>query len=399
MKQDRYRNLSREKGLAELTPDEDALAETILAEMVSGDAAFVERIKGIANPALALALIERVPHRDERAVPLLSEIRKSFPDKEVQKAVKRVLFRMKQAGVPVVNLYEKEDQEVPILKPVQRPEPVARCSVPYGWEGTRAVIVEVPLRGRIWELVAAMVSPDQGFLEVMSATLERGNSHEVAKQLSQQFGTLFETSLSHAMVLLEGARNRNLALGKEIPADYASRRLILQRLAPAPSLPNVWDMLSVAEEADYPLAKDEMTWLLNQPIMENWIIDYQELVPLMQGLVDVEASPLLLSPAQKFQRATDIQKKVTEQIFTPQRRQASKMRFQEMAYAFLKSEEPENALLCLKASVVVQKEDSDFFMNPVLHALVERSMGYYMTLNRQRAEKEKETSSLILNTR
>ncbi len=60
------------------------------------------------SPQLAVALVERLPLDSARTPELLECIAKIYQQKEVKKAVKRRLFKLKQRGfaIPDVNLEE-----------------------------------------------------------------------------------------------------------------------------------------------------------------------------------------------------------------------------------------------------------------------------------------------------
>ena len=66
-----------------------------------------------------------------------------------------------------------------------------------------------------------------------------------------------------------------------------------------------------------------------------------------------------------------------KEIFSPERRQLLKRRLEEMGYIFFKLGQEETAGLALAAAHAVDQESTILKANPVIEALLERSLTFY----------------------
>ncbi|NQT55357.1 MAG: hypothetical protein HQ551_03935, partial [Desulfobacteraceae bacterium] len=200
-----------------LNQEQEALITTLLQEIGSADPA--EILAKIPDSRCAQVLIDRLPLNDGSSIPLLLALREAFKEKNVVKAIKRALFKLKRRGVSTEAFHPEEGDSSTILKPSQKEPP--RCYVgTVDGTGLRAVVIIVHRRGKGLDTGLGVVSDEQGIQEFFYRNLSKRSAKEMKDNFSRDAGPLVETSLSHAATILEEAYQRHLTLNSDVPADY-----------------------------------------------------------------------------------------------------------------------------------------------------------------------------------
>ena len=115
MKKKKKQNKKKSPGIPALTPEEKTHLDALLKDPNAVDLSGVE--KQVTSPALALALMDKWPLDDPRTVDFLLAVRKAFDHKDVQKAAKKVLFKLRQKGISVPGEASVEDTSILKFKP------------------------------------------------------------------------------------------------------------------------------------------------------------------------------------------------------------------------------------------------------------------------------------------
>ncbi|MDZ7695615.1 MAG: hypothetical protein U5R49_01360 [Deltaproteobacteria bacterium] len=382
---------------AALSETERLLVTSLLENIDGSDPS--EIVDQIPHPRAAKALVESLPLDHPSIVDLLGRLKARFDEKSVQKAIKRILFKLKGRGVAVEGLYDTDDPAPITFKPADSAPPQAYVGV-LDSMGNRAVMFSLtPKTGGV-EFGLGVVSDEKGIQEFLFGKM----SKKRAKELRQQFSagsTLVETSLPHFTSVLEEAYQASLVLGNEVPQDYLELRAWLSAHESPPDGPPTYDLVGGTVATDDPLTDSEINDLLDHPLMADWIIELGSLRPFMEAIIDSEDSPLILSAEQKAQRAIEIKQRCATELFPSEKRRLLKSRMEEMAFIFHKMEEGSPLVpVCLKVAASMDEEDSDFRKNRFLFRLVDQSMTRYFDIAREDSEgdekKEDHASSPIL---
>ena len=123
------------------------------------------------NPGTEEGVAERlasVPH--EAAVKILQCLLKETVKKEVQRTVKRSLYRLKSKGIPVVEMSLDKSQS--ILRPPQI-EPPKGFGTGIDLHGQRMLMLVNPHSGRGWTVMHGMVSDIQGLINFIGEEMTR----------------------------------------------------------------------------------------------------------------------------------------------------------------------------------------------------------------------------------
>jgi len=357
-----------------LSPEEEALLESLLQDLPKISPSNLN--EEIPTPGLARALVDRLPVHAPEAPAILSAVREGFGQKEVQKAVKKALFRFRQSGVDLPE--EAPEPASPVFRRIEKPVASAYLG-PVDGMGNRAVLISVP-RVKGVEVGMGVVNDEQGILEFLYGRYNRKQAREVEEIFFQRVPETVETTLSHAATVIERAYE---CKGTGRSANhYLQLRPWLLEHAPLLDRPPIYELLSLDGPAGNILTESQIRKLLEHKLMDSWIIDLEELKPIVAEIVKVEESPILVSETQRIERIRGIREASIPKLYPDARRALMKGRLEEMAYLFLKLGEETHARLSLAAALSLDEKDTLLRVNPFLRELLDRCLDLYLEESR-----------------
>jgi len=331
----------------------------------------------IPRPRLALAFLEGLPLEGTEMVDLVLALKQAFSEKDVQKAARRTLFRLKQRGIPV------PDEDTDGL-PRFTPKPLAEASSPSAFIGpldgfgSRAAFIMIPQVPAGVDLGMGVVSDEKGFIEFAYGRFSKKRAREMKELFFEQVVYLVETSPSHVATVLEASYVKNKSAGDRANGDYLRLRPWLLEKAPPLGKSPVYEVIPTETVDEEVPTESQVERLLAHDWMETWIIDPQEIGPLAEEIIKVEESPILVSKEQRANRVQDLKEDHLKRIFPEEKQRLLKGRLEEMAYLLNKVGEEPLARIALSAALTLEKEESSFRANPFLRRMVERSLAYYL---------------------
>ena len=365
----------KKTALPSLPAAEETLIISLLKEIKNTDP--YEITAKIPDSRLAQILVERLPLSDEQSIPLLSAINDCFNDKQVHKAVKLALFKLKRAGVQVKDIHSEKRGTSTILKQPQEEKPVVYIGPVNDMTGSRATLIALhkPMEG--YDVGLGIVSDENGIQQYLFGTYSKKRTKKVIDHLSQIAGPLVETSLSHSFTILENAYKCHNDLNSNPPAEYLELRPWLLENASIRDKPVIYDFMPEESISGTILTDSQLEKLFEHDLMENWLIDFERLKPFMEDSMKVDDSPIVLTEAQKFDRTREIKNKGIEELFPASKRDLLKYRLEEMAYIFLKLDKEEYSEISLIAARTMVQESTILTTNPVIEFLLEYSYSFY----------------------
>jgi hypothetical protein len=360
-----------------LLKSEETLVTSLLEDFKN--VAPAEIAARIPHSHLAGIFLERLPLDNEFPVPLLIALDEAFNDKKVHKLVKRILFRLKQKGVPVDESFPQRASHDAILTRTQKEDPVAHIGPIAGTIGSRAVLIVLQSAVKGYQAGIGLVSETEGILQFLYGPFSKKRLKEIKGSLSQEAGPLVETSLSHAATILEIAYRRHMELHSDAPSQYPELRPRLLENATILDRPIIYDFVPEIP-GDGTLTDSQLGKLFAHNLMGSWLIDFEDLKPFMEDILKVEGSLIVLSDTQKADQVRQIKEKSIEGLFPGPRRALLKHNLEEMAYFFYKLDQDEYSRMALTAARNLDEEDTILRKNMVIEFLLERSMQYYMDL-------------------
>ena len=296
--------------LAEALRAGEAAPESVLGEdwelarrMLDG-----EPVGPDALPAeLALAVLEAAVAL-RRVAP--AEQLATSSDREVAKAARRALYRLRSAGVATPERERPAEAPAPAAPPPAETLP-GFASLPDG-TGQRALLLAHPVRGGV-EVVEALVSDELGLLSLSRAEMSRSAWRKLARRPEME--RLLPLPAEEGRALLAEAVRRNLETRTPFPpdADVALRHLGIEaetgELAPLPP----------PEEGDAVLAVESGA-LHREPEFAAWLPPEPELKRLALRVDELRTSPLALSPEQQAEALRERIRAQAEEFFDEPRR-------------------------------------------------------------------------------
>jgi hypothetical protein len=334
----------------------------------------------IASPELAQAFVEGLPTQEPEAVPALLAVREAFPQKNVQKAIKKTIFKFKQKGISLPDLESEKGPSI-LTRTLEVADPSAFLG-PIDGTGSRGVLLILPQVPKGVDVGMGAVSDELGFIQFFVGRYSNKRLKEVKEIFFSSFDNAVETPISHAATLLERAYSKSEEGLNELSRGYLQLRpWILENVSLLEQSP-VHDLIPLDSISEGTLTSSQIERLLAHELMKTWIIDPEKIKPLMEDIQKVKESRILVSDAQKTDQINEAKRKSISEIYSGDKRLLMKWRLEEMAYFFFKLGEEEMARLSLAAAQSLDEKDSSLLINPFLEAIMERSL----TFHRQTAQ-------------
>ena len=338
----------------------------------------------IASPELAQAFVERLPTQDPEAIPALLAVKEAFPQKNVQKAIKKTIFKFKQKGISLPDLEPEKGPPI-VGRRLDVADPSAFLG-PIDGTGSRGVLLILPQIPKGVEVGMGAVSDELGFIQFFVGTYSKKQLQEVKKIFFSSFDRAVETPISHAATLLERAYSKSKEGLNELSRGYLQLRPWILENVSLLEQSAIYDFIPTDSISEPSLTTSQIEKLFSHELMKTWIIDPDKLKPLMEDIQRVKESRILVSDAQKTDQINEAKRKTISEVYSEGKRLLMKGRLEEMAYFFFKLEEEEMAGLSLAAARSLDERDSPLFVNPFLEAMVERSLSFHMQAARETQE-------------
>ena len=355
-----------------LTLEEENLLSSFLEDRKNIDLSIIK--DQIQSPQLAQALVEKLPVDDPETLNQVLAIRETFSQKNVQRAVKKTIFRLKQKGISVPG--PDSLKKTPILsKNPESAEPSAYLGAIDGL-GNRAVFIALPQIPMGVDVGMGVINDEEGIIHFVFGSNSKKRMREVKNMFFESIGHMVETSLPHAATILERAYTLNEGGIGESSSGYLQLRPWILENVSLLERSVIYDFIPLESVSREILTPFQIDQLLGHELMKSWIIDPNNLKPLMDEIQKAEESPIFISEEQKANRINEVKENGIAKLYPDSKRLLLKNRLEEVAHVFFKSEEEANARLCLTAALSLDEKDSFLGVNPFLKTMVERSLDF-----------------------
>jgi len=331
---------------------------------------------------------------DQSALETLTDLDRAGTDKEVQREVRRSLYKLAQKGL---SASRPESQKAPLQKAVLnlRPEVEGYLSSVDG-AGGRLVWLAKPQAGSGMQLLQGMVSDRDGLVRVGGTIIRRRELRRMAQDIRERHGvTMISVPWEYAdQILYEGFEKAEVP-GRSGLEEFSSLRSIFT-LAKPKSLPHpVYDRLQT--DGLRPGTWRELSRrLLDEPEFRFWILDADWMKPYLEQAGEAQESRLVLNQLQKEERFAAIVRDAAREIFAGERGQILQRRMEDMALYLLETQRGEEAKLALAVAVAIKEGDLGGLGSldiTFLTGLIQKSLAFYLSQVEEKAAAE---SSLIV---
>src|SRR6266568_992981 len=245
--------------------------------------------------------------------------------KEAAKEAKRGLHVLKTRGVAV-----PEPPRPPAPASVAAPEPgLPAYATAVDGQGERAVWLARPVPGKGVEIVQAVLSDEQGLLELQIGLIGRKEHRALVQGLLTRGAAMgigeIDRGLAHALVAEARARNdrsqRRVPEGADLWLAQAGPASPVPERAPEPPLPE-------AEERDALAASGALHDL---PLFASWLAEEPFLREIAAKLDEVSVSPLYVDERQRAEQLLRTIAGAVEAYFDERRRSLLSRRLHEVS--------------------------------------------------------------------
>lgn len=376
--------------LPQLSAEEKNLLDYLLSNLKKIN---LNKIKDqIHSQDFARTLIERLPADDEASVKVLMAIRDTFDSKDIQKAIRKAIFRLKRNGIDIPDQEEEKESTLIFSKP-ESDEPRAYLG-PIDGTGSRGVLIMLPQIPRDVDVGIGVTSSEAGITYFICDRCSKKRARELKDLFFQQTGKAVKTSLSHAATVMEHAYKKNELSTVESSGDYLKLRPWILENVSLLSRPAVSDFIRPEDHSEDILTESEIKRLLEHELMETWIITPENIQPVLEEIFSVEESPIIISEGQKKNRINEIKEKAVRDLFPNEERLRVKGDLEEMAYVFFKLGDEVMSHLSMATAYALDDQDSIIRINPFLRVYLERSLDYFMDIMQENGEPEDDEDDL-----
>jgi len=384
MAQHRTRRPTAKAG-EQITPEQLRAAREWLEEAlrIEPSSRLLPQVMDQATPVSLPAVVEALSTlATPEAATLLTQIAAKTTAKELQKAARRALYRLKTRGVDTESVQVGEPRKS-VLEVPKLPLVIALASQ-IDFAGNRALYLarRRPFSGLV--LVSLIVNDQHGVLDCHALPVTKKDlTRLVADIQADDRLTHVELPATYAQQLVEESYRRNLSTGTPVPQDFQG----LHDLIGMPDTPweqgPIYRLINPEEIRGQPAWLSRSGQLLDVKEFQGWHVPPEAVQPYREEVRRSADSLIIVSPALQQERLEGVQKRALREIFDPDSCARYRSRLEEMAYLLWQTERPDEAKRALASALALQGEGVDPAEHPFLRALFTRSVEMAEALEQQ----------------
>ena len=384
MAQHRTRRPAAKEG-EQITPEQLRAAQEWLEETFRAEpsSTLLPQLLNQAIPVSLSAVIEALSTiATPEAATLLTQIADTTDAKEVQKAARRALYRLKTMGVDTDSVRvggpRKSVLEVPKL-PI-----VITLASQIDFAGNRALYLarRRPFSGLV--LMSLIISDQRGVLDCNAFPVTKKELTRIVADIQADDRlTHVELPPTYAQQLVEESYRRNLSTGTPVPQDFQGLHDLIGRPdAPWEQGP-IYHLINPEEIRGQPAWLSLAGQLLDVKEFQGWHVAPEVVQKYREEVRHTGESLIIVSPALQQERLEGVQKRALRELFDPDTCTHYRTRLEEMAYLLWQTKRPDEAKRALASALALQGEGVDPAEHPFLRALFMRSVEMAEALEQQ----------------
>lgn len=326
-------------------------------------------------------LLGEVPRTEHAAVLAAAEV---TAHGTLRREVRRALYRLRQAGI---------EPPPPVPAPEEEHRAAASEDAPAsGWlshvdgRGDRLVWITKPIPHGVL-FIYARLNDLEGVLDLAAHELSRRQFRAHRDALRDRHGLrMVEVDWRHVDALLVAAPDRR---SSSTAPPYTTRRVRLTTDPPAAVEAPIY--AHVPRDAVDPSLVAVSGELLDAEELRTWLPDPADVKPYATEILDVKASPLVLSQHQQGERVTSVLERAVRDLYSPA---IFAPRLEAMAHYFWKTGRERPARIALAAAHALHGGTPSHAV-PVLAELLRQGLAGVYEVLRATAEDEEERSIIV----
>jgi hypothetical protein len=384
MAQHRTRRPTAKEG-EQITPEQLRVAQEWLEETFRTEPSsmLLPQLMDQALPVSLSAVVEALSTMaTPEAATLLTQVAATTNAKEVQKAARRALYRLKTMGVDTDSVRVGEPRKS-VLEVPKLPIVIALASQ-IDFAGNRALYLarRRPFSGLV--LVSLIINDQHGVLDCNAFPVTKKELTRIVGDIQADDRlTHVELPPTYAQQLVEESYRRNLSTGTPVPQDFQG----LHDLIGMPDTP--WEQGPIYHLINPEEIRGQPAWLslpgqlLDVKELQGWHVPPEAVQKYREEARRTAESPIIVSPALQQERLEAVQKRVLREMFDPDTCTRYRTRLEEMAYLLWQTKRPDEAKRAFASALALQGEGVDPAEHPFLRALFTRSVEMAEALEQQ----------------
>lgn len=384
MAQHRTRRPTAKEG-EQITPEQLRVAQEWLEETFRAEPSsmLLPQLMDQALPVSLSAVVEALSTMaTPEAATLLTQVAATTNAKEVQKAARRALYRLKTMGVDTDSVRVGEPRKS-VLEVPKLPIVIALASQ-IDFAGNRALYLarRRPFSGLV--LVSLIINDQHGVLDCNAFPVTKKELTRIVGDIQADDRlTHVELPPTYAQQLVEESYRRNLSTGTPVPQDFQG----LHDLIGMPDTP--WEQGPIYHVINPEEIRGQPAWLslpgqlLDVKELQGWHVPPEAVQKYREEARRTAESPIIVSPALQQERLEAVQKRVLREMFDPDTCTRYRTRLEEMAYLLWQTKRPDEAKRAFASALALQGEGVDPAEHPFLRALFTRSVEMAEALEQQ----------------
>jgi hypothetical protein len=375
MAQHRTRRPTAKEG-EQITPEQLRVAQEWLEETFRAEPSsmLLPQLMDQALPVSLSAVVEALSTMaTPEAATLLTQVAATTNAKEVQKAARRALYRLKTMGVDTDSVRVGEPRKS-VLEVPKLPIVIALASQ-IDFAGNRALYLarRRPFSGLV--LVSLIINDQHGVLDCNAFPVTKKELTRIVGDIQADDRlTHVELPPTYAQQLVEESYRRNLSTGTPVPQDFQG----LHDLIGMPDTP--WEQGPIYHLINPEEIRGQPAWLslpgqlLDVKELQGWHVPPEAVQKYREDARRTAESPIIVSPALQQERLEAVQKRVLREMFDPDTCTRYRTRLEEMAYLLWQTKRPDEAKRAFASALALQGEGVDPAEHRFLRALFTRSV-------------------------
>jgi len=377
----------------DLAPGHRALLLRLLQEKTGERVIpFLELVSG-RDTAVDLQVVEIAGAvASEAAAALLLRLESETAEKQVLKAVSKMLYSLRSRGVKGAER-DAAQAPAPVGSPIRYEEPQETRAFVSGidWQGQRLVLLAGLPGARGYAVAQALLDDDRGVREFTVWKMSRADLREMIDRAQERTALLLcEVPPEHAYYLLEEAFQDARPRGFDPAREFLSWRSA--ETWPKPECAGyrhpVRELIT-GGDAGTVSGADWSRLLATDPLV-GWTLGPEEAVKAWREVQEAGESTIILPGAMQEERSREALQGVIAARFGAEDRRRLCRRLEETAYVLRLTDKPDEARLALVACDLVQQLKDRIWEHPLIAGMVQRDID--LVARREAEAKEKDVS-------
>ena len=328
---------------------------------------------------------------DATAVEALADLERAATDKEVQREIRRSLYKLAQKGIAAP---PPENGGAALQRPILglAPEIESYLSSVDG-AGGRLVWLAKPQAGSGIQLLQGMASDREGLLQASGALIRRKELRRMAEEIRKSHGiAMISIPWEYGDQILYEGYEKAKGPGRSGTEHFPSLRAIFNPAKPK-SFPHPIYGLLESGGLRSGAGRDLSHRLLEEPELQPWILDEDWVQPYLRQVEEAQGSRLVLNEFQKEERFSGIVRDAVREIFYGENQQLFQRRMEDTALYLFKTGREEQAGLALTVALEIKEGNVGGLDISFLTGWIQKSLAFYLGQAKAKAAEE---PSLIL---